>query len=61
LKDGVRNITFDDMHPEISKGEEKKSIDADLIKHRETLSEGSAQRQQLHTKNMTFDFILFLW
>jgi hypothetical protein len=42
LEDGVRKITFDDMHPEISKGEEKKYADADLIKHRATLSEGSA-------------------
>jgi hypothetical protein len=38
----VRKITFDDMHPDTSKGEEKKYIDKYFIKHRETLSEGSS-------------------
>jgi hypothetical protein len=54
LEDGVRKITFDDMHPEISKGEEKKSTDADLIKHKATLSEGSGQRQT--TSHKKYDF-----
>jgi hypothetical protein len=37
LEDGVTKITFDYMHPEISKGRENKSTDAGLIKHKATL------------------------
>jgi hypothetical protein len=44
LEDDVRKITFDEMHPEMSKVEEKKSTYADLIKHWATLLEGSRQR-----------------
>jgi hypothetical protein len=42
------------MHPEISKGEEKKYVDADLIKHRATLSEGSRQRESASNKKYYF-------
>jgi hypothetical protein len=54
LEDGVRKITFDDMHPEVSKVEEKKYVDADLLKHRETLSEGSRQRESTSNKKYYF-------
>jgi hypothetical protein len=54
LEDGVRKITFDDMHPEVSKVEEKKFVDADLLKHRETLSEGSRQRESTSNKKYYF-------
>jgi hypothetical protein len=37
------------MHPEMSKVEEKKFVDADLIKHRAALSEGSRRESLLQT------------
>jgi hypothetical protein len=43
----------------MSKVEEKKSVDADLLKHRETLSEGSRQRESTSNKKILF-LILFL-
>jgi hypothetical protein len=54
LEDDVRKITFDDMHPEVSKVEEKKYVDADLLKHRVALSEGSRQRES--TSNIKYYF-----
>jgi hypothetical protein len=61
LEDSVRMITFNDMHVKIPKSEEKKFVDAYLIKDRAIVLEGSAQRQTTSHKNMTFSFILFPW
>jgi hypothetical protein len=54
LEDGVRKITFYDMHLKVSKVEEKKYDDAYLLKNRETLLEGSRQRES--TSNMKYYF-----
>jgi hypothetical protein len=54
LEDSVRMITFNDIHPEIPRRQENKSLGADLVKDRETMPEGSAKRQtNSHTK---YDF-----
>jgi len=53
--------TFNDMHVEIPKSEEKKSVDAYLIKDRAIVLEGSAHRKTTSHKNMTFSFISFSW
>jgi UDP-galactopyranose mutase len=45
-----RKITFNDMHPEIEKVEENKSVDQDLLKHMVALSEGSRQREATSNK-----------
>jgi hypothetical protein len=45
LKDSVRMITFDYLHPKIQKSEENKFADADLIKDGASMSEGSEQRK----------------
>jgi hypothetical protein len=49
-----RKITFNDMHPEIEKVEEKKYVDQDLLKHRASLSEGSRQREATSNKKYYF-------
>jgi hypothetical protein len=41
LEGGVRKIMFDDMHPKVSKVEQKKYVGPDLLKHRASLSEES--------------------
>jgi hypothetical protein len=42
------------MHPEISRVEEKKPVDADLLKHKATLLEGSRQRESTSNKKYYF-------
>jgi hypothetical protein len=54
LEDNERKITFDDMHPEMSRVEENKSVDLDLLKHRDALSEGSRQREATSNKKYYF-------
>jgi hypothetical protein len=54
LEDNERKITFDDMHPEMSRVEEKKFVDPNLLKHRAALSEGSRQREATSNKKYYF-------
>jgi hypothetical protein len=50
VESNERKITFNDMHPEIEKVEDKKFVDQDLLKHRVALSEGSKKMEETSNK-----------
>jgi hypothetical protein len=54
LEENIRKIAFDDMYLEMSKVEEKKLVDENLLKHREALLEGSRQRESTSNRKYFF-------